>query len=189
MPRFIRSACLADYVPVARSFGLDPYRLLKEAGLDRSCLIDPEIKIPVGEVCHLLEISARVTEAEDFGLRMSEARRLSALGPLALAMRDAGTLREALQSASRYVSLHIDSLLLSLKEMDNLALLEIGRLAGKTRRHDKVRSWRSAFFTAPSANCLATLRPAGRSGFRTAPQTTSRGIAAFLVPRSSLGIQ
>ena len=99
MPRFIRSACLTDYVPVARSFGLDPYRLLKEAGLDRSCLIDPEIKIPVGEVCRLLENSARAARSEDFGLRMSEPRRLSDLGPLALAMRDAGTLREALQSA------------------------------------------------------------------------------------------
>jgi hypothetical protein len=93
MPRFIRSACLTDYVPIARSFGLDPYRLLKHAGLDRSCLVDPEIKIPVGGVCRLLETSAQAARAEDFGLRMSEPRRLSDLGPLALAMRDAGTLR------------------------------------------------------------------------------------------------
>ena len=125
MPRFIRSACLTNYVPVARSFGLDPYRLLREAGLDRSGLTDPEIKIPVADVCHLLEHSARSARAEDFGLRMSEPRRLSDLGPLALAMRDAGSLREALQSVSRYASLHTDSLLLSLKEMDNLAMLEI----------------------------------------------------------------
>jgi len=134
MPRFIRSACLADYVPIARSFGLDPYRLLKEAGLDRSCLIDPEIKIPVGAVCDLLENSARAAGAEDFALRMSEQRRLSDLGPLALAMRDAGTLRQALQSATRYVCLHTDSLLLSLKEMDNLALLEIGPSAEENPR-------------------------------------------------------
>jgi AraC-like DNA-binding protein len=60
---------------------------------------------------------------------MSEPRRVSELGPLALAMRDAGSLREALQSAGRYVSLHTDSLLLSLKEMDNLAFLEIERLS------------------------------------------------------------
>jgi AraC-like DNA-binding protein len=125
MARFIRSTCLTDYVPIARSFGLDPYRLLKHVGLDRSCLVDPEIKIPVGEVCRLLEHSAHAAGAEDFGLRMSEPRRLSDLGPLALAMRDAGTLREALQSASRYVCLHTDSLHLSLKEMDNLAMLEI----------------------------------------------------------------
>jgi AraC-like DNA-binding protein len=125
MPRFIRSACLTDFVPIARSFGLDPYRLLREAGLDRSCLVDPEVKIPVGGVCRLLENSAHAAGAEDFGLRMSEPRRLSDLGPLALAIRDAGTLREALQSAGRYVCLHTDSLILSLKEMDNLAIMEI----------------------------------------------------------------
>jgi len=129
MPRFIRSACLTNYVPVARSFGLDPYRLLREAGLDRSGLTDPEIKIPVADVCHLLEHSARSARAEDFGLRMSEPRRMSELGPLALAMRDAGTLREALQSASCYVSLHTDSLRLSLKETDGLTMFEIQRLS------------------------------------------------------------
>jgi AraC-like DNA-binding protein len=63
---------------------------------------------------------------------MSEPRRLSDLGPLALAMRDAGTLREALQSASRYVCLHTDSLLLSLKETDNLAMLEIKSLVDES---------------------------------------------------------
>jgi AraC-like DNA-binding protein len=107
---------------------------LKEAGLDRSCLIDPELKIPVGGVCRLLENSARAARIEDFGLRMSEPRRLSDLGPVALAMRDAGTLREALQSICRYVCLHTDSVLLSLKEMDNLAPLEIEPSAEETPR-------------------------------------------------------
>jgi hypothetical protein len=56
----------------------------------------------------LLEASASAGQAKDFGLRMSEARRLSNLGPLALAMRDAATLREALQAAIRYMRLHTD---------------------------------------------------------------------------------
>src|SRR5712671_5679837 len=81
MPRFIRSAFLTDYVKVARSFGLYPYRLLNEAGLDRSCLLDPDIKISA-DACHwLLEASASAARTEDFGLRMSENRRLSNLGP------------------------------------------------------------------------------------------------------------
>ena len=125
MPQFIRSACLTNYVDITRSFGLDPYRLLKEVGLDPACLSDPDIKIPAGVVCRLLEISACAAGAEDFGLRMSEARRLSHLGPLALGMCYARTLREALESASRYVCLHTDGLVVSLKEMDNLAILEI----------------------------------------------------------------
>src|SRR5947209_19184476 len=139
MQQFIRSACLTGYVDIARSFGLDPYRLLKEAGLDRCCLADPDIKIPAGAVCRLLEVSACAEGAEDFGLRMSETRRLSHLVPLALAMRDAGTLREALPAASRYVCLYTDGLVLSLKEMDNLAILEIESSAD---RHTSSRQGR-----------------------------------------------
>jgi AraC-like DNA-binding protein len=124
MPRLIRSAVLTDYVEVARSFGLDPYRLLKEARLDRSCLLDPDIKISA-DACHwLLEASASAAQAEDFGLRMSEARRLSNLGPLALAMRDAATLREALHAAIRYMRLHTDVFLLSFEESDDLAIIQ-----------------------------------------------------------------
>jgi len=165
MPRFIRSACLTDYVSIARSFGLDPYRLLREADLDRSCLGDPEIKIPVGAVCRLLENSAHAARAEDFGLRMSEPRRLSGLGPLALAMRDAGTLREALQSASRYVCLHTDSLHLSLKEMDNLAMLEIEPLTdGSTPSRQSTelavgvfhRAVRELLGNSPNSSCLVS---------------------------------
>jgi hypothetical protein len=94
MPRVIRSACLTGYVEVAHRFGLDPFCLLKEAGLDRSCLLDPDIKISIDQCHWLLEASASEAGVEDFGLRMSENRRLSNLGPLALATRDASSLRE-----------------------------------------------------------------------------------------------
>jgi AraC-like DNA-binding protein len=125
MPRLIRSACLTNYVEVARSFGLDPYRLLKEAGLDRSCLLDPDIKISA-DACHwLLEASASAARTEDFGLRMSENRRLSNLGPLALAIRDAASLREALQRAIRYLRLHTDVAVVSFEESDDLAIVKV----------------------------------------------------------------
>ena len=50
MPRLIRSACLTGYVEVAHRFGLAPFFLLKEASLDRSCLLDPDIKISLTSV-------------------------------------------------------------------------------------------------------------------------------------------
>src|SRR5215471_13022514 len=108
MPRLIRSACLTGYVEVALSFGLDPFRLLGEAGLDRSCLLDPDIKISIDKCHWLLEASASEARVQDFGLRMSEKRRLSNLGPLALATRDASSLREMLHAAIRYLRLHTD---------------------------------------------------------------------------------
>ena len=62
MPRLIRSACLTGYVEVAHRFGLDPFFLLKEAGLDRSCLLDPDIKISIDQCHWLLEASASDTD-------------------------------------------------------------------------------------------------------------------------------
>jgi len=58
MPFLIRSACLTGYVEVARSLGLDPFSLVREAGIDRSCLFDPDIKIQIEPVIRLLEMSA-----------------------------------------------------------------------------------------------------------------------------------
>jgi len=41
----IRSARLVDYVEVARSVGLDPYKMLERVGLPRSCLRKPDLRI------------------------------------------------------------------------------------------------------------------------------------------------
>jgi AraC-like DNA-binding protein len=124
MPFLIRSACLTGYVELAQSSGLDPFRLLREVGLDRSCLFDPEIKIPVDAANRLLEISASAGRIEDFGLRLAESRHLSNLGPVALGARDAGTLGEALETAIRYLPLHNEALVLSLVAMGDLVIFK-----------------------------------------------------------------
>jgi AraC-like DNA-binding protein len=124
MPRLIRSACLTGYVEVAHRFGLDPFCLLKEAGLDRSCLLNPDIKISIDQCHWLLEASASEARVEDFGLRMSENRRLSNLGPLALATRDASSLREMVYAVIRYLRLHTDVFALFFEEIDDLAIIK-----------------------------------------------------------------
>lgn len=124
MTFLIRSACLTGYLEVARSAGLDPFRLLSEVGLDRSCLHDPDIKIPIDPVIRLLEMSANAARVEDFGLRMAETRHLSNLGPVALAARDAATLREGLEAAIRYLSLHNEAMLLSLEAVGDVVIFK-----------------------------------------------------------------
>jgi AraC-like DNA-binding protein len=124
MPRLIRSACLTGYAELARSVGLDPYARLKEVGLDRSCLFDPDIKIPTDPAIQLLENSANATGMEDFGLRLAETRHLSNLGPIALAIRDAATLREALEANIQYQRLHNEGMLLSLVEVGDAVIFK-----------------------------------------------------------------
>jgi AraC-like DNA-binding protein len=124
MPLLIRSACLTGYVEVACSLGLDPFGLVREVGIDRSWLVDPDIKIPTDPVIRLLEMSASAARVEDFGLRMAETRQLSNLGPVALAARDAATLREALEARIRYLSLHNEAMLLSLEPIGDVVIFK-----------------------------------------------------------------
>src|SRR5271155_513654 len=132
MPYLVRSACLTGYVDLSRSVGLDPFLLLKEAGLDRDCLFHPERKISVDAVRRLLNLSASAARLDDFGLRLAEARPLSFLGPLSLAVRDAATLREALESASRYLPLHREGVVLSLEKIGDAAIFKLEALDGRS---------------------------------------------------------
>ena len=129
MPRLIRSACLTGYVEVARALDLDPFSLIKQVGLDRACLLDPDLMIPTDRVNRLLEMSARAARAEDFGLRMAETRQISNLGPVALAARDAPTMRDALQAASRFLALHNEALVLSLEPQGEVVVAKFDLVA------------------------------------------------------------
>ena len=73
----IRSASLVDYVEVARSVGLDPYKMLEGVGLPRSCLRNPDLRISAGAVAELLEASAAAARVEDFALRLARRRELA----------------------------------------------------------------------------------------------------------------
>ena len=63
---------------------------------------------------------------------MAETRHFSNLGPLALAARDAATLREALEVAIRYLSLHNEALLLSLEAIGDVVIFKSGMLADRS---------------------------------------------------------
>src|SRR5215831_6517022 len=64
MPKLIRRACLTNYVEVASSVGLDPYRQFKAAGLSRACLADTDTMIRASVVRCLLEASAKTAGVE-----------------------------------------------------------------------------------------------------------------------------
>src|SRR4026207_1429461 len=112
----IRSAVLTNFAEVARSVGLDSYRLLADLGLPQRCLLDSDLKVPIDAVRELLERAAQrsgieafglpvaaVAEPLDraaqrsgieaFGLLMAETRQLSNLGMVGLLVREQPTVR------------------------------------------------------------------------------------------------
>ena len=131
MPKLMRSASLTDYPEVARSVGLDPYRMLAKAGLPRSCLKGPDVKISAAAVERLLEASARAAAIEDFGLRLARRRSLSNLGPLALIVREQPTVRKAIEVLIQYIGLHSEALSPQLKEEDGVVTISRRAIPGQ----------------------------------------------------------
>jgi AraC-like DNA-binding protein len=127
MRALTRSASLTDYEQIARSVGLDPFRVLRMAKLPARVLDDPNMMISADSVGWLLEESARLSGQEAFGLLLAERRSLANLGMLALLIREEPTLRAAAQSCIRYMRLHNSGVQLRLDdEADDLVLLHIG---------------------------------------------------------------
>ncbi len=126
MPQhLIRAAILTGYIDVARSVGLDPYRLLKGAGLQRVDLSDADSLIPVADVMEILERTAEAGNVYDFGLRMAAQRSLAHLGPVGVVAREEPTLRDAIRLFERYFRLRTELLVLGLEEHGDVTSLEV----------------------------------------------------------------
>jgi len=123
MPQFVRSAVLTNYAEIARSVGLDPFDMLQSVGLRPACLAEKDVRIPVDAVRRLLKDSAAVSGAENFGLRMAQTRRLSILGNLGMAARDAPNLRALLEIVFGHMRLHNESLMLHIEDVGGMATI------------------------------------------------------------------
>lgn len=141
MYRLVRSATLQGYAETARAVGLDPYQMLATVGLPRACLDQTDSLISATAACRLLEVSAAASGVEDFGLRMCEKRRLSILGPLSLVIREEPTLRDALNSMLRYMSLHSEAVLVDIEESADTLLIRMSLMVehqAHTRQADEM---------------------------------------------------
>jgi AraC-like DNA-binding protein len=131
MPYFIRSGSLSLFPDVARAAGLDPVRLLREFGLPRACLDEPDLMIPIEPVRQLIEAAAERSGVESFGLLMAEARKLSSLGPLGMFVREQPTLRDAIDAFTSYAQLLNEALIMTLEESDDVVILRTELLVGE----------------------------------------------------------
>jgi AraC-like DNA-binding protein len=119
MPHLIRGACLTGYIEVARLVGLEPYRMVEAFGLPRACLHEPDLKFSLRVIIRLLEASAKAAKIDNFGLRLSERRLLSNLGPVGLMAREQPTVRKAIETLARYIGLHSDGIIVRLEERND----------------------------------------------------------------------
>jgi AraC-like DNA-binding protein len=105
--------------------------MLDRVGIPRGALSDPNLRVTTVAACDLLEESSRATET--FGLRLSERRTPSILGPLALVVREQPTVRALLHALMRYISLHNDANRHYLDEDDDIAIFRLVTNYGGSR--------------------------------------------------------
>ena len=119
----VRSAALTNFAELAAACGMDARALVASVGLPTRCLVDPDLKVPAKLVGRLLERAAMQAGEPAFGMRMAESRRLSNLGPLALLVRDAPTLRRALETLMHHIHVHNEAMAVQVEEQGGLVVI------------------------------------------------------------------
>jgi len=123
-PRFVRSAVLLAFAEAARSLGLDPFHMLRRAGLPVAALDQSDYRIPVERLQTLLADSAKSAASEDFGLLVGAAFTLSMKGPLGLLMREQVNVRMAVDVLQRYLRYQGDNVeIRAVAQPDGLLIL------------------------------------------------------------------
>jgi AraC-like DNA-binding protein len=107
------------YADAARSLGLDPYHMLRRAGLPVAALDERDHRIPADRVQRLIADSARAASCEEFGLLVGAAFRISMKGPLGLLLREQPTVGKAADALRAYLRYEHDAIEVRLEPADD----------------------------------------------------------------------
>lgn len=120
MEVMVRSSGLKGYVSLLNSFAINPKTVLEKFHINVSTLNYSDTLIPLRCVVRLLEESAVLTKSKSFGLELSRYQNIEVLGPIALVIRHAKTVRNALALAIKYLEIHSPGIVLSVYEQSSL---------------------------------------------------------------------
>ncbi len=123
LPR-VRAVSLFNYIEIAASVGLDPYRLLRDAQIDPALLAHPENWLGARPVGDLLERSARNSDRDDFALLLAECRTFASLGPISLVLKHQETLGQVIARLQEYRTRLNDVIGLALAVSEDVAIVQ-----------------------------------------------------------------
>ncbi|BCJ48838.1 HTH-type transcriptional regulator VirS [Actinoplanes sp. NBRC 14428] len=106
----VRAAGLRGLPALVDSLGGDGPGLLARFGVTCAAVESDDAVIPAEAAGLLLESAAAELACPDLGLRLAGSQNTSVLGPLALAIENAATLGEALETTRRYLFVHSPAL-------------------------------------------------------------------------------
>lgn len=113
MGALIRAGGLKGFAAVVESLGGDPAAMYRRFQLPVRAEDQPELLVSAVNVNRMLEAAAAEFHCPDLALRMVEHQDLSVLGPLSVAIANAATAGEALESGSKFLFVHSPTMTLS----------------------------------------------------------------------------
>lgn len=171
----VRAAVLTGLAALCRSYGVDAGALLRRAGLPANAESLPDRRLACLAVNRVFELAAQECGRDDFGLRLSELRGFSNLGPISLLARDEPSVGEALAAIEAYLPLHNDALALSRQHFGEIVVLRSALLTPGPKvqvidiavaaQHRILRQLAGPQWQAEEV-CLSRPRPADAAKFR-----------------------
>jgi AraC-like DNA-binding protein len=114
MATMINSTGFKGYSGLMNELGVDPLPLLRKHGLPVDLGEVDDAVVPIIPVMQLMEESALVTQHLDFGLTLAARQGIDIIGPLAMAIQHSKNVREAMDTASRFLYVHSPAVQLSI---------------------------------------------------------------------------
>ncbi|MFZ3282841.1 AraC family transcriptional regulator [Pseudomonas sp.] len=106
MSYLTRASSLHGFNEFARSLQLNPVELLREAGLPRNVLDDPDALIAFHRFARVLELAGNASANPLFGLEFGLYQGVGIFGSLLYLVRNANNVGDALADLSRYFHVH-----------------------------------------------------------------------------------
>ena len=102
----LRAAGFEGYSALVRELGGDAGSLLRQAGVDRAWLENPDQPVPYLAFLAALRLGAQATATPHFGLLLSRKQRFSMLGAVGFAVREAPDVQAAIENLNRFLPVH-----------------------------------------------------------------------------------
>lgn len=130
IPGFVTATSVVAVLGVLESMGLDPDRLLAEAGITRSALAAADARLPVSDEFAFWNAIVRAAPDPLIGIHIGERVGTGALGGFEYLLRNSGTLRAAVERANHFARLVDDLADIQLIERDDATVLRLDRRGG-----------------------------------------------------------
>ncbi|MFE6857815.1 AraC family transcriptional regulator [Nocardia sp. NPDC057668] len=125
MTDLIRGTSLSGFPEVVRDLGGDAGELLRGQGVDPAVVGDHDAFLPFSALARLLGAAAADFDCPDIGLRLAERQSVAILGPVAVIIRHAAHVVDALEGASRYLHTYSPAIRVAVRQGSETAALDI----------------------------------------------------------------